>query len=67
MIKKLASYIAEFKKDTILTPVYVALEAILETIIPLLMAWINDIGIIFISYLWCIIGKARSQCIYGIC
>ncbi|MBV7275992.1 ABC transporter ATP-binding protein [Clostridium sp. PL3] len=45
MIKKLASYIAEFKKDAILTPVYVALEAILETIIPLLMAWIIDNGV----------------------
>ena len=45
MIKKLVSYVAEFKRDTILTPVYVALEAVMETIIPLLMAWIIDNGV----------------------
>lgn len=45
MIKKLLSYVAEFKKDTILTPVCVALEVVMETIIPLLMAWIIDNGI----------------------
>ncbi|AKN30920.1 ABC transporter [Clostridium carboxidivorans P7] len=45
MIKKLASYVAEFKKDAILTPIFVALEAIMETIIPLLMAWIIDNGV----------------------
>jgi ATP-binding cassette subfamily B protein len=45
MIKKLASYAAEFKKDTILSPVYVALEVVMETIIPLLMAMIIDKGI----------------------
>lgn len=45
MIKKLISYISEFKKDAILTPVYVALEVVMETIIPLLMAWIIDNGI----------------------
>ena len=45
MIKKLAGYAAEFKKDTILTPVYVALEVVMETIIPLLMAMIIDNGV----------------------
>jgi ATP-binding cassette subfamily B protein len=45
MIKKLVSYVAEFKRDAILTPVYVAFEAIMETIIPLLMAWIIDNGV----------------------
>ncbi|AKA68255.1 ABC transporter ATP-binding protein [Clostridium scatologenes] len=45
MIRKLASYVAELKKDTILTPIFVALEAIMETIIPLLMAWIIDNGV----------------------
>ncbi|WPC39424.1 ABC transporter ATP-binding protein [Clostridium sp. JS66] len=45
MIRKLASYVAEFKKDAILTPIFVALEAIMETIIPLLMAWIIDNGV----------------------
>lgn len=45
MIKKLVSYAAEFKKDTILSPVYVALEVVMETIIPLLMAVIIDEGV----------------------
>jgi len=45
MIKKLISYTTEFKKDTILTPIYVALEVVMETIIPLLMAMIIDNGI----------------------
>lgn len=45
MIKRLAGYIAEFKKNTILTPLYVGLEAIMETIIPLLMASIIDNGV----------------------
>ncbi|WP_297424938.1 ABC transporter ATP-binding protein [Clostridium sp.] len=45
MIRKLAIYIAKFKRDTILTPTYVALEAIMETIIPFLMALIIDNGV----------------------
>ena len=36
MIKKLASYIREYKKDSILTPVFIAFEVILEVIIPLI-------------------------------
>ncbi len=57
MIKKLASYVAEFKKDTILTPLFVALEAIMETIIPLLMASIIDNGVNK--------GNMKYVCIYG--
>jgi len=45
MIKKIISYATEFKKDTILSPVYVALEVVMETIIPLLMAMIIDNGV----------------------
>ena len=45
MIKKLASYVGEYKKDSILTPVFVACEVILEVIIPVLMAKIVDNGI----------------------
>ncbi|MDV4152575.1 ABC transporter ATP-binding protein [Clostridium sp. AL.422] len=45
MIKKLSSYIGEYKKDSILTPVFVACEVILEVIIPVLMAKIVDNGI----------------------
>ena len=45
MIKKLAKSIREYKKDTLLTPIFVAVEVILEVIIPLLMAKIIDEGI----------------------
>lgn len=45
MIKKLSSYIKEYKKASILTPFFVVLEVIMEVIIPLLMSKIIDIGI----------------------
>ena len=45
MIKKLASYIKEYKKASILTPVFVILEVVMEVIIPMLMSKIIDIGI----------------------
>lgn len=45
MIRKLASYIGEFKKASILTPLFIILEAICEVIIPFLMAAIIDNGI----------------------
>ena len=45
MLKKLASYIKEYKRDSILTPIFVVLEVVMEVIIPLLMANIIDVGI----------------------
>ena len=45
MIKKLASYVKEYKKSAIATPIFVILEVVMEVIIPLLMARIIDIGI----------------------
>ncbi len=45
MIKKLARYIGEFKKQTILTPVAMIGEVGLEVTIPLLMARIVNIGV----------------------
>ncbi len=45
MIKRLAQCIREYKKDTILTPVFVVGEVVLEVIIPLLMANLIDNGI----------------------
>lgn len=45
MIKKLLSRVREYKKDAILSPVYVAAESILEIIIPTLMAFLIDDGI----------------------
>lgn len=45
MIKKLARYVKEYKKQAILTPIFVILEVVMEVIIPLLMARIIDVGI----------------------
>ena len=45
MIKKLASYVKEYKKSAIATPIFVILEVVMEVIIPLLMARIIDVGI----------------------
>ena len=45
MIKKLSKYIKQYKKDSILTPIFVVFEVILEVLIPYLMARIIDVGI----------------------
>ena len=45
MIKKLMKSIREYKKSTILVPVFVAGEVVLEVIIPLLMAKLIDDGV----------------------
>ena len=45
MLKTLAAHIKEFKKDSLLTPVFMILEVIMETIIPLMMASIIDDGV----------------------
>ncbi len=45
MIKRLARSIREYKKATILSPIFVALEVVLEVVIPLLMAELIDRGI----------------------
>ncbi|MDE7266182.1 MAG: ABC transporter ATP-binding protein/permease [Lachnospiraceae bacterium] len=45
MLKVLAGQIKEFKKDSLLTPVFMILEVIMEMIIPLLMASIIDDGV----------------------
>lgn len=45
MIKTLAAQIKEYKKVSILTPICMVLEVLMETIIPLLMASIIDDGV----------------------
>ncbi len=45
MIKKLIKYVGEYKKPTILTPIFVLLESAMEILIPLLMAKLIDDGI----------------------
>lgn len=45
MLKKLYSYVGEFKKDTYITPIFTMLEVIFEIFIPTLMALIIDQGL----------------------
>ena len=45
MIKRLLASVREYRKDTVLTPVYVTFESILEIVIPTLMAFLIDYGI----------------------
>lgn len=59
MIKTLGTQIKEFKRDSILTPIFMILEVIMEMIIPLLMASIIDEGVEK--------GNIRHICIVGGC
>ena len=54
MIRELMKSIREYKKDSILAPVYVSLEVIMEVIIPMMMAWLIDNGIDTgnLKYIW---------------
>lgn len=45
MLKTLGAQVKEFKKDSILTPIFMIFEVIMEMIIPLLMASIIDDGV----------------------
>lgn len=45
MLKTLGAHIKEFKRDSFITPVFMILEVLMETIIPLLMASIIDNGV----------------------
>ncbi|WP_075720682.1 ABC transporter ATP-binding protein [Roseburia sp. 499] len=45
MVKSILKQVKEFKKDSILTPIFMILEVILETMIPFLMAAIIDNGV----------------------
>lgn len=58
MIKKLSQCIGEYKKNAILSPVFVALEVCLEVLIPFFIAFVVDRGI----------NKANMQAVvfYGV-
>lgn len=72
MIKTLAGQVKEFKKDSIITPIFMILEVIMEMIIPLLMSSIIDDGVekgdihhIYIIGIWMDCGsRHRFVCRY---
>ena len=45
MIKKLVSHLGEYKRAAILTPMFSALEAVMDVLLPTIMAFIIDLGI----------------------
>ena len=45
MVKRIAACVREYRRDSLLTPLYVALEVLLEVLIPLVMADLIDRGI----------------------
>lgn len=57
MLKTLSRYIGEYKKDSILTPVFTALEVLMEILIPFVTASIIDQGIEA--------GDMKKICVYG--
>jgi ATP-binding cassette subfamily B protein len=65
MIKQLLPSIREYKKDTLLAPICVTVESILEIVIPTLMAYLIDDGISqknMSNVLW--IGAALLVCAF---
>ena len=45
MIKKLVSHLGEYKRAAVLTPLFAALEAVMDVLLPTIMAFIIDQGI----------------------
>jgi ATP-binding cassette subfamily B protein len=67
MLKTLGAQIKEFKKDSFLTPIFMVLEVLMETIIPLMMASIIDDGVeaenihhIYVMGAWMIVAACFS-------
>jgi ATP-binding cassette subfamily B multidrug efflux pump len=71
MIRKLARCIGEYRRDTILTPILVTLEVVMDVILPLLMAYLIDDGInqgninIIVKYGFLLIGCAVLSLVFG--
>lgn len=67
MLKTLGAQIKEFKRDSFLTPIFMILEVLMETIIPLMMASIIDDGVqannlshIYVMGAWMVAAAAFS-------
>ena len=45
MLRKLAGCVREYKRASVLTPIFVTMEVVMEVVIPLLMARLIDLGI----------------------
>lgn len=45
MIKTILSQVKEYKRASIVTPIYMILEVLMETVVPFMMAYLVDLGI----------------------
>ena len=63
MIKKLMSYIGEYKRDTLLSPISVTFEVILEVLLPMLMAKVIDNGVEAGNMNYVVEGLEEGTCI----
>lgn len=71
MIKTLLAQVKEYKKSSILSPVFIVLEVIMEVLIPFMMASIIDNGVekgdmqhvVFMGV--CMIGAAMLALLFG--
>ena len=45
MVKNILKSLREYKKDSLLTPIFISIEVVLEVLMPFMMAWIIDDGI----------------------
>ena len=61
MLKRFAACIREYKKQTILTPIYVTVEVIIDVVIPLVMASLIDQGISAGSMAFSASGSVRPS------
>ncbi len=72
MLKTLLAQVKQYKKDSILSPIYIVLEVIMEVLIPLMMASIIDDGVekgnmkhvVFMG--GCMVGAAMLALMFGV-
>ena len=69
MIKRLARSVRQYKKNALLAPAFVTMEAVLEVIIPFLMAYLVDNGIEKgnMAYVWAMGGVLALCALLSLC
>ena len=69
MIKRLARSVRQYKKNALLAPAFVTLEAVLEVVIPFLMAYLVDNGIEKgnMAYVWAMGGVLALCALLSLC
>ena len=66
MIRRLLSYVKEYKKESILTPLSMVIEVAMEMVVPLLMASLVDEGIKATNEAGEVVGDLRHIIVVGV-